>query len=212
MAQTTAPVARDRLIDAAEQIIAEEGLAGLSTRKLLAAAGQANKSAVQYHFGSRDALIAAVFTTRAGPVDAQRREMLDALDLHGRGGELRDLAEALVGPLIDTTLRRKGSYYGRFVSHVVQDPSMYGVADTHGSTATYREVIGRLAEHSLLPPDLLEWRSTAVNLLVTSSLGYWEARGADPDAVLKHLVSACVALMSATTEQSHPISTTKGAR
>lgn len=200
----TRTTARERLIDATERIIAEEGLTGLTTRKVLAAAGQANKSAVQYHFGSRDALIAAVFTARAEPIDAHRRELLDRLDEQDHNDRLPDLADALVRPLIDATLRRPPSYYGRFVSYVVQDPNTYVVADTHTNTATYRETVGRLALHSGLAPHIAEWRSTAINLLVTSSLGYWEARAADPDTVLEHLSNACVALMSPSADIPDP--------
>uniref|UniRef100_UPI0035C6F61D TetR family transcriptional regulator n=5 Tax=Nocardia seriolae TaxID=37332 RepID=UPI0035C6F61D len=48
--------ARERIILAAEQLIAERGPA-VPLRDIAAAAGQRNNSAIQYHFGSRDGLV-----------------------------------------------------------------------------------------------------------------------------------------------------------
>ena len=47
------------MIDAGERLAAERGIAAMSLREVQAAAGQRNKSAAQYHFGSRTGLIEA---------------------------------------------------------------------------------------------------------------------------------------------------------
>ena len=44
------------------------------------AAGQGNKSAVQYHFGDRDGLIQAVMDARMAPANKRRMGMLERLD------------------------------------------------------------------------------------------------------------------------------------
>src|SRR5262245_54265440 len=93
--------ARAQMIDAAERIAAERGLAAMSLREVQAAAGQRNKSAAQYHFGSKEGLVEAIATERMGAVGVRRRQMLDAL---GPSPTRRELVEALVAPLAEHVL------------------------------------------------------------------------------------------------------------
>jgi AcrR family transcriptional regulator len=44
----------------------------VTTREIVEAAGQRNVSAVSYHFGSREGLLAQVLARRGGPVDRER--------------------------------------------------------------------------------------------------------------------------------------------
>ena len=55
-----ATATREQLIAAAETLFAERGIEGVSLREINAAAGQRNASSIQYHFGNRDGLLAAV--------------------------------------------------------------------------------------------------------------------------------------------------------
>ncbi|APE20654.1 MULTISPECIES: TetR/AcrR family transcriptional regulator [Streptomyces] len=64
MARTSGPETRDRLIRAAEELFAAQGVHGAQLRDVVARAGQANPSAVQYHFGSRAGLLDAVMAGR----------------------------------------------------------------------------------------------------------------------------------------------------
>ena len=68
------------MIDAAEAIVADRGLAAMSLREVQARAGQLNKNAAQYYFGNREGLIAAVVETRMAPIDAARGQLLAELD------------------------------------------------------------------------------------------------------------------------------------
>src|SRR5881398_3294347 len=56
---------RTRILDAAEELFMLHGFEGTSMRLLTAKAG-VNLAAVNYHFGSKDALIEAVFRRRLG--------------------------------------------------------------------------------------------------------------------------------------------------
>ena len=49
------------MIRAGERLFGESGIDGVSLREVAAAAGQGNTSAVRYHFGSKDGLVAAIF-------------------------------------------------------------------------------------------------------------------------------------------------------
>ena len=71
---TAAPSASAlRLVVAAERLFAQHGIDGVSLRQIAAAAGSANNSAVHYHFGSKAALIAAIFRHRLPRLIDERR-------------------------------------------------------------------------------------------------------------------------------------------
>jgi AcrR family transcriptional regulator len=109
---------RLRLIETAERLFAERGVNGVSLREIGAEAGQRNTGAVRYHFGSKEALIDAVFRYRMETINERREAMLADLDADGRGREVRGLAEAFLYPLGEM-LGDVGrpSWYLRFCLH-----------------------------------------------------------------------------------------------
>jgi len=70
---------RTRILDAAEELFMQHGFEGTSMRTLTAQAG-VNLAAVNYHFGSKDALIEAVFRRRLDPMNSARIAELDRLE------------------------------------------------------------------------------------------------------------------------------------
>jgi len=70
---------RTRILDAAEELFMLHGFEGTSMRLLTAKAG-VNLAAVNYHFGSKDALIEALFRRRLDPMNAERIAALDGLE------------------------------------------------------------------------------------------------------------------------------------
>src|SRR3990172_510607 len=62
---------RTRILDAAEELFMLHGFGGTSMRLLTSRAG-VNLAAVNYHFGSKDALIEAVFRRRLDPMNTER--------------------------------------------------------------------------------------------------------------------------------------------
>jgi len=68
-----------RLLDAAEELFAEHGIAETSLRDITAHA-DANLAAVNYHFGGKDGLLEAVFGRRLTPVNQERMELLGTFE------------------------------------------------------------------------------------------------------------------------------------
>lgn len=66
----------ERILDAAEQLFAEKGFAETSLRLITSKAG-VNLAAVNYHFGSKKALIQAVFSRFLGPFCTSLEKELD---------------------------------------------------------------------------------------------------------------------------------------
>ncbi|ARF73469.1 TetR/AcrR family transcriptional regulator [Streptomyces sp. NPDC012600] len=71
------PDRRDRIIDAALDLIADEGVAGMSHRKVAARAGVPLGS-MTYHFASMSELLHEAFTRFSGTIVAVFEERLDA--------------------------------------------------------------------------------------------------------------------------------------
>ncbi|MEA3193077.1 MAG: hypothetical protein QOD26_1410, partial [Betaproteobacteria bacterium] len=100
---------RTRILDAAEELFMQHGFGGTSMRHLTSNAG-VNLAAVNYHFGSKDALIEAVFRRRLDPLNAARIAQLDALEAEagGRPIEPEALIRAFISPGLSMTEDTKG--------------------------------------------------------------------------------------------------------
>ena len=104
------------LILAAEVAFARDGIDGASLREIAARAGQRNHHAVQYHFGSRQALVQAVFDYRMDQMEPARGGML-ATARNGHGtGSTRSVVEAIFLPQIDLIDEHGDNSYAAFLS------------------------------------------------------------------------------------------------
>lgn len=91
---------RERLLDAAAQLLAERNYSQVSVREITEAAGQ-SLGALNYHFGSKEGLLAAL-VRRAAPalIDERAKLLHDAELLHDRSARLRAVLHALIAPVI----------------------------------------------------------------------------------------------------------------
>jgi AcrR family transcriptional regulator len=196
--------AREEMIDAGERLAAERGIAAMSLREVQAAAGQRNKSAAQYHFGSRTGLIEAIAATRMGPINEVRRQLLDELDDGDGTATVRQVVEAIVHPIADATLRR-GSCWARFLAQGLADPEINDVVRRTFEAGPYRDALHRLLDSMADVPEALRRRRVdhAIGLLVLSlaaSEGLLASGGrllVPVDAQVADLVDLCTAVLEA---------------
>jgi AcrR family transcriptional regulator len=91
---------RALILDAAERLYAERGFGDVTLRDIVAAAG-VNLAAVNYHFGSKDELIAELFVTRSIATNRERLNELKAAEEAGGGrASIESILRALVGPTL----------------------------------------------------------------------------------------------------------------
>lgn len=99
------------LIEAATSLFARDGVDGPTIEAIVRTAGAKNASAVNYHFGSRGDLLAAVLNHHRGPIDAQRRQLLSGRE--ATEPTLEFLAEVTIDPLVDHLAEPLGAEYLR---------------------------------------------------------------------------------------------------
>jgi AcrR family transcriptional regulator len=104
------------LILAAEVAFARDGIDGASLREIAANAGQRNHHAVQYHFGSRESLVQAVFDYRMDQMELARGAMLQAARQNGRIALIRAIAETIFLPQIELIDQHGDNSYAAFLS------------------------------------------------------------------------------------------------
>ncbi|KAK75275.1 transcriptional regulator, TetR family [Bordetella bronchiseptica GA96-01] len=92
---------REIILETAEQLFAQQGHDGTSMRQITSAAG-VNLAAVNYHFGSKEALVQAVLKRRLEEVNRERLRLLDELEAAAGGAPLKpsQIVDAFFGTLL----------------------------------------------------------------------------------------------------------------
>src|SRR5260370_30509942 len=94
---------RGAILAAAERLYADRGFGDVTLRDIVAAA-DVNLAAVNYHFGSKDELIAELFVTRSIATNRERLNELKRAEESGGGrADINPILRALVG----SPLRRR---------------------------------------------------------------------------------------------------------
>src|SRR6266700_3435455 len=117
---------RSRILDVAEELFGEQGLDRVSIRDITRNA-KVNLAAINYHFGSKEDLIAAVFERRVIPVNHARLAALDMVE-KATGKEspkLEDILEAFIRPALESSLKESkgGTAFSKLFGRCLSEPS-----------------------------------------------------------------------------------------
>jgi AcrR family transcriptional regulator len=99
-----------------------------TTLRMITAAAHANLAAVNYHFGSKEALIAAVFRRRLTGLNDQRLAALDALEVGAGGAALKpsQIVEAFFGVSLRMAADNNGGRtFMRLLGRTYTEPSEF---------------------------------------------------------------------------------------
>ena len=121
------PDTRSRILDAAESLLVQHGL-DATTLRMITAAAQANLAAANYHFGSKEALIEAVFRRRLTWLNEQRIAALDALEVEAKGAPLkpRQIVESFFGVAIRMAADKNGGQtFMRLLGRAYTEPTEF---------------------------------------------------------------------------------------
>lgn len=153
-------ITRTRILDAAEALFMQHGFEGTSMRQLTSRAG-VNLAAVNYHFGSKDALIQAVFRRRLDPMNTARIAELAKLEASGSLSP-ETIIRAFVGPSLRLVEDAKGGgrNFTRLLGRTYTEPSKTLRALIGQMYAPTMERYKTALERALpqMPKDELVWR------------------------------------------------------
>lgn len=194
---------RNKLLDAAEALFAEDGINRTSLRAITSQAG-ANLAAVNYHFGSKDGLVRAVFDRRLGPINQERLRRLDRAeaDAGGAAVPVEAILDAFYRPVFEVDLgsHERLEIVRRLIGRLFSEPD--GERDRILATqfgAVGHRFISALAKAlPELPFEVLMWRfhfaiGAIIQLTLHGTAIDAESRGLcdpkDADGLTRHLVS-----------------------
>ena len=120
------PDTKERILDAAEMLFARDGFHFASLRAITTEA-DANLAAVNYHFGSKEALLEEVFKRRLIPLNAIRKEQLelvrDQAASEGRMPEAEDVLKAFIVPTVKFCCQDPGAeHFSTLVGRAIAEP------------------------------------------------------------------------------------------
>jgi len=159
------------ILDTAERLFAQYGIAAVSNRRVAEEAGAANNFAVGYHFGTKEDLVLAVMRRHNEPLERWRaenvRELAGSDDPHAYIAALARQLPAYLAQLDPP------SYLARFSVQTMTDPAWRQVAMANLATSP-AEVALLAGLHAAvrhtdlgLTPEVLDARVDVMSFLVT---------------------------------------------
>lgn len=154
---------RSRILDAAEVLFMAHGLEATTLRQITAAA-QANLAAVNYHYGSKDALIEAVFRRRLNGLNEECLRALDKLEAEAGAEPVRPspIVEAFFGAALRLAADdvSGGATFMRLLSRTYTEPTesirRFLASEYTEVVRRYREALFRALPDT--PRDEILWR------------------------------------------------------
>lgn len=155
--------AKQQLILTAERLFAAHGLDGVPLLRITSEAGMSNKSAVQYHFGSKQALIDAILTNRLHDLTRRRALLVARTPVT----DLRGVVEAHQLPLMELA-EDPDCHYLPFLEQLLHDVRhLANLPDAHQQMErAYYARIGALVPD--IPQPLRDFRIQQTSLTCLS--------------------------------------------
>lgn len=168
---------RRRLVEAATTGFAEQGVHTASLLEITRRAGQRNRGAVHYHFGSRTGMLVAVLEQHVELLSAREHELL-AVARARPDDDLASAVEALVRPAVELAeLGGQGRAYLSILAQLVDedpasmDPDVVGALERLGGYDAYALLEQRV------PPMADDVRSERLSLVTAFILRAIADRG-----------------------------------
>jgi AcrR family transcriptional regulator len=148
-------------MDAAEALFADHGWKSVSVRAIVAAAG-VNLAALNYHFGSKEQLLAEIFAARAKPIVEERMRRLAALEGTATAPTLEAILDAFLRPALTVGSDRHsgGRTFVKLRARLATEPEAFrrkilaGAFDD--SSTAFLDALARALPD--VPRADLEWR------------------------------------------------------
>ncbi|MHB8467738.1 MAG: TetR/AcrR family transcriptional regulator [Acidimicrobiales bacterium] len=160
---------REKLLDAATRAFAEQGVFNASLIDITRQAGQRNRGALHYHFGSRDGVLTAVLDRHVGFLAKREGELLDVA-LTRPHEDVASVVEAVVRPAVELAA---SGWRGRCCLLIIaelaeEDPAsrseaLDAVLARTGGDPVYDLLAARIGH---LSPDVIAERQALVTVFI----------------------------------------------
>ena len=199
---------KERILNVAERLFADRGFPATSLRDLTSEAS-VNIASVNYHFGSKEALLAAVLERRLGPINARRLELLDTIE--SAAGNAAPHAEDVIRAFLSTPFQKRqewgegGDNFLRLMGRIYGETNQEFRATFRQFDGVFRR-FGQALQRALPHLDATDvgWRM----LFLMGSMAFTMTWGntfasmnpdsaTDPEDVLESLIQYAVAGMAA---------------
>jgi AcrR family transcriptional regulator len=201
------PDTRERILDTAERLFAERGVAATSVRDITGAAG-VNLGAINYHFGTKQELAAEVFRRRLEPVSERQLALLDKVvqKAGAKPPKLEVVLEAMIRPIVENSFAagKRNVTFTRLMEQSVSEPNSelrrWMRTYTLKIATRYRGLLARAWPS--LPPEELLWRiqfTTGAVHQMRQLLGQEDSlpsamrKGLDADTMIRRVVTFAAA-------------------
>ena len=95
-----------QILDAAEQLFAEQGFGATSLRSIIRAA-DVNLAAIHYHFGSKEKLIVATIERMAQPIVRAELQQLAQVQAEQSPASVEAILRAMLAPVLEIVYQRQ---------------------------------------------------------------------------------------------------------
>ena len=116
---------RSRILDVAEELFSEKGFDRVSVRDITKKA-RVNLASINYHFGSKEDLIAAIFEREVVPVNQARLVALEKVERASKKDpKLEDILEAFIRPAVQCSMGKPkgGKAFSKLFGRCLSEPS-----------------------------------------------------------------------------------------
>ncbi len=150
---------KQRILESAETLFAEDGLASTSLRKITTRAG-VNLAAVNYHFGGKEELIKAVFSCRIENLNRERIRRL--VQVEQQGLDVDGILTAFIAPALELAQdnRHGGNRFMKLLGRSYTGPYAFLREHIHGlfeeTTQRFKKAFSAALPE--LPREELFWR------------------------------------------------------
>jgi AcrR family transcriptional regulator len=148
---------RHKLLDAAERLMAEQGIAATSLRQIIAEAG-VNLAAVHYHFGSKEEMLDALVIRKAGPVNEIRLALLTRFEAEAapNPAPVEKVLEAFLAPPF--LERERSPLFVQVMGRLYAEGLMPSIVAKHFQPTVSRFYAALQAALPHVPAEEMVWR------------------------------------------------------
>ena len=148
---------RERILQTAEKLFAEQGYAATSLRQIIGKAG-VNVAAIHYHFGSKEDLLDELVHRKAEPVNRERLVRLDRVEAsaNGRPPSVEEILAAFLTPTAEVA--EANPLFVRVMGRIHSEGLMPGIVQEHFHPTAKRFLAALRRSLPDLPEAEFLWR------------------------------------------------------